>query len=86
MSFCLSVSLCFCLSVSLFFRSVLLYVVLSVFRLFYISGANLGAGVVSIHQSFVGWSYVVNAAGYAAGYSAVCLSIAVFLFSRRDFT
>lgn len=67
----------------------LLSIVLDVFpdfRLFYISGANLGEGVVSIHQSFVGWSYVLNAAGYAAGYSFVCLSIAVFLFSRRDFT
>jgi ABC-type transport system involved in multi-copper enzyme maturation permease subunit len=56
------------------------------FRLFYISGANLGEGVVSVHESFVGWGYVLNAAGYAGGYSLVCLSIAVFLFSRRDFT
>ena len=56
------------------------------FRLFYVSGANLGDTVVSVHQSFVGWGYVLNAAGYAAGYSGVCLALAVFLFARRDFT
>ena len=56
------------------------------FRLFYVSGANLGDTVVSIHQSFVGWGYVLNAAGYAAFYTLVCLSLAVFLFERRDFT
>jgi ABC-type transport system involved in multi-copper enzyme maturation permease subunit len=57
------------------------------FHLFYVSGANLGGqGVVSIHESFVSWGYVADAALYCILYVTTCLLIAVLLFSRRDFT
>ncbi|NVB42857.1 ABC transporter permease [Pseudenhygromyxa sp. WMMC2535] len=56
------------------------------FRMFFVSGANFDEAVVSVHDSFVTWSYVGNAALYAASYSATCLLIAMFLFARRDFT
>lgn len=57
------------------------------FQKFYVSGANLhGEGVVSIHESFVTWGYVGDAALYGVLYSAACLMAASFLFSRRDFT
>lgn len=57
------------------------------FHKLYISGANLGGeGIVSIHESFVSWAYVAEAAAYCASYAAVCLIAAAWLFSRRDFT
>jgi ABC-type transport system involved in multi-copper enzyme maturation permease subunit len=57
------------------------------FHSFYISGANLGGeGVVSVHESFVSWSYVAQAASYGMLYSAVCVLVAMALFARRDFT
>lgn len=60
------------------------------FHVFYISGANLGEaggeGVVSIHESFVSWVYVVEAGLYCGLYAGTCLLLAVMLFSRRDFT
>lgn len=56
------------------------------FHLFYISGGNLEGNVVSIHEGFVSWSYVAQAAGYATLYGAACLLLATALFARRDFT
>ena len=57
------------------------------FHLFYVSGANLGGqGVVSVHESFVSWAYVADAALYCMLYVTACLLAAVMLFSRRDFT
>jgi ABC-type transport system involved in multi-copper enzyme maturation permease subunit len=57
------------------------------FHLFYISGANLGGqGVVSVHETFVSWAYVADAALYCMLYVAACLLGAVMLFARRDFT
>ncbi len=56
------------------------------FHLFYISGGNLEGGVVSIHESFVSWSYVAQAAGYAGLYGGTCLLVATALFAKRDFT
>jgi ABC-type transport system involved in multi-copper enzyme maturation permease subunit len=56
------------------------------FHLFYISGANLEGSVVSVHETFVSWTYVMEAAVYAVLYGGVCLLVAVALFSRRDFT
>lgn len=56
------------------------------FHAFYISGAQLGGQVVSVHESFVGWGYVLDAALYGLLYSAVCLVIAILLFARRDLT
>jgi len=56
------------------------------FRLFFISGANLGEEVVSVHGAFVDWGYVGQALAYGGAYSATCLVVAVLLFARRDFT
>lgn len=60
--------------------------VLPDFHAFYVSGADLGKGVVSIHESFVSWSYVVSAAAYGLAYAALCLMAAALLFTRRDLT
>ncbi len=56
------------------------------FHLYYVSGANFGGDVVTVHEAFVTWGYVGGAALYAALYAAVCLMLAVALFRRRDFT
>lgn len=56
------------------------------FHLFYISGGNLEGNIVSVHEGFVSWSYVAQAAGYAGLYGGACLMLAVALFARRDFT
>jgi ABC-type transport system involved in multi-copper enzyme maturation permease subunit len=55
------------------------------FRMFFVSGANFDETVVSVHESFVSWSYVGSAAAYALTYGALCLLVAVLLFRRRDF-
>jgi ABC-type transport system involved in multi-copper enzyme maturation permease subunit len=55
------------------------------FRMFYVSGANFGEGVTSVHGSFVHWGYVAEAGLYGAAYGIVCLLVAVLLFSKRDF-
>lgn len=61
--------------------------VLPDFHLFYISGANLGGGeIVSVHETFVSWGYVAEAATYCMLYVVTCLLLAMVLFSRRDFT
>lgn len=61
--------------------------VLPDFHLFYVSGASLGGETpVSIHDSFVGWSYVAEAGLYAGLYGALCLVLAMVLLARRDFT
>jgi ABC-type transport system involved in multi-copper enzyme maturation permease subunit len=65
----------------------LLVLALPDFHAFYVSGADLGAeGIVSIHESFVSWSYVAQVCAYSAAYSALCLLAAVILFGRRDLT
>lgn len=58
------------------------------FHLFYVSGATLETGgtTVSVHETFVSWIYVGQAALYAAGYAGLCLIAATMLFARRDFT
>lgn len=56
------------------------------FRMFYVSGANFDETVVSVHDSFIDWAYVVSAGAYAASYGGLCLLVAVLLFNRRDFT
>ncbi len=56
------------------------------FHVFYISGGNLEGGIVSIHEGFVSWSYVAQAASYAGLYGGTCLLLAMALFARRDFT
>ena len=56
------------------------------FHLFYISGSNLEGEIVSVHETFVSWTYVLEAGLYAFLYGGVCLLVAVALFARRDFT
>ena len=55
-------------------------------RLFYVSGAMLNNQPISVHQAFVGWGYVGQAAVYSLGYATVALVLASVFFARRDFT
>lgn len=62
-------------------------VVLPDFHAFYVSGAMLsGDTPVSVHESFVSWGYVAEAALYAGAYGGMCAVLACVLFQRRDFT
>ncbi len=56
------------------------------FHALYASGSQLGESgqVVSVHESFVSWGYVAEASLYGGCYAAVCLGLAMVLFSRRD--
>ncbi len=56
------------------------------FHLYYISGSNLGGAHVSIHESFVTWTYVATSLGYALAYIAGALVLAALIFARRDLT
>ncbi|MEM9455992.1 MAG: ABC transporter permease [Myxococcota bacterium] len=56
------------------------------FQALYVSGTELGGEVVSVHESFVGWGYVAEAGGYGLLYAAICLTVAMVLFARRDLT
>jgi ABC-type transport system involved in multi-copper enzyme maturation permease subunit len=56
-------------------------------RYFYTSGSvDLTGEHVTVHGSFVDWSYVGYAGAYALLYVSLVLSLAIVLFSRRDFT
>jgi ABC-type transport system involved in multi-copper enzyme maturation permease subunit len=55
-------------------------------NVFYVSGTMVDAQYVSVHDTYVTWSYVGIAAAYGALYAACALSLAIVLFSRRDFT
>ncbi len=55
------------------------------FRMFYVSGANLGDDVVSVHDSFITWGYVIDSGIYGLSYIALCLVGAAYLFMKRDF-
>jgi ABC-type transport system involved in multi-copper enzyme maturation permease subunit len=55
-------------------------------NLFYVSGAMIGGQRVSVHGSYVDWSYVATAILYGALYSACALVLSMIIFSRRDFT
>ena len=56
------------------------------FQALYVSGTELGGEVVSVHESFVSWGYVAEAGGYGLLYAAICLTVAMVLFARRDLT
>jgi Cu-processing system permease protein len=56
------------------------------FHAFYVSGAELGGQVMSVHESFVGWGYVAQACLYGLLYASACLVAAMLLFARRDLT
>lgn len=55
-------------------------------HLFYVSGSMVDGQYVSVHGDYVDWGYVAVAASYGILYVACALSLAVLLFSRRDFT
>lgn len=54
-------------------------------NLFQVSGTTLDGKPVSVHGDFVGWDYVAAAAGHGLLYVGVFLTLAVVIFSRRDF-
>jgi ABC-type transport system involved in multi-copper enzyme maturation permease subunit len=54
-------------------------------HLFYVSGSMVGGQHVSVHGSYVDWSYVATAGLYGAFYCATALALAMIVFSRRDF-
>lgn len=54
-------------------------------NLYYVSGAMVGGQRVSVHGTYVDWSYVAVAGGYGLCYCAVALGLAMIIFSRRDF-
>lgn len=54
-------------------------------RYFYVTGANVDGQAISVSGTFVDWSYVGLATGYAGLYLVIVLILAIGLFSRRDF-
>lgn len=58
------------------------------FHALWVSGVprsdEAGATLPSVHESFVSWGYVAEAGLYGLSYAAVCLLLAMVLFSRRD--
>jgi ABC-type transport system involved in multi-copper enzyme maturation permease subunit len=54
-------------------------------HLFFVSGSMVGGERVSVHESYVDWSYVAVACGYGLGYAAVMLLLAAIIFRKRDF-
>ena len=49
------------------------------------SGTALGGQDVSVHGTFVGSGYLAWTTGYALGYSALVLGLAMVIFRKRDF-
>ncbi len=54
-------------------------------HLLQISGSTVDGVEVSVHGTFVDWSYVAAAAGHGVLYVGVLLALAVVIFARRDF-
>lgn len=54
-------------------------------NLFNVSGAVAQGRHVSIHTTFVTWTYVGQATAYGLLYSAIVLVLAMLIFRRRDF-
>lgn len=54
-------------------------------HLFSISGGEVRGEHVTVHGEFVDWSYVASAGGYCLLWVAVLLTLAIVIFSRRDF-
>lgn len=55
-------------------------------HLFYPSGTTTAqGGHLSVHADFVSAGYLGVTTGYALGYSALVLALAMFIFRRRDF-
>jgi ABC-type transport system involved in multi-copper enzyme maturation permease subunit len=54
-------------------------------HLFYVSGAMVEGHHLSVHGTYVDWSYVAVAFAYAIAYSSCAIALSAFIFSRRDF-
>jgi ABC-type transport system involved in multi-copper enzyme maturation permease subunit len=54
-------------------------------HLFYVSGSMVGGQTVSVHGTYVDWTYVAMAGTYGALYCAAAIALAMIIFSRRDF-
>jgi len=54
-------------------------------HLYAVSGGQADGKEVSIHATFVSWSYVAQAAAYGLLWSAAALLIGIVIFRRRDF-
>jgi ABC-type transport system involved in multi-copper enzyme maturation permease subunit len=55
-------------------------------HVFYVSGSMVEGQYTSVHQGYVDWVYVATGGAYGCLYAACALSLAMVLFSRRDFT
>jgi len=53
--------------------------------LFMPSGTIIGAESLSVHRTFVTGPYILWSTAYGFSYSCVLLSIAIFIFRKRDF-
>ena len=56
------------------------------FSMYFVSGAVVESARVSIHETFVPWTFVLSMAGYTVLYSFAALTFASALFQRRDLT
>lgn len=54
-------------------------------HLFSISGGEVRGEHVTVHGEFVHWSYLLTAGGYCLMWVGLLLSLAILIFSRRDF-
>lgn len=54
-------------------------------HLFFVSGQMLDGVPVSVNGTYVDWTYVASAGGYAILFSTCTLLVAMAVFSRRDF-
>lgn len=54
-------------------------------NLFYVSGSMVEERYVTVHGGFVDWAYVGTASAYGLLYAACALTLAIVVFSRRDF-
>jgi ABC-type transport system involved in multi-copper enzyme maturation permease subunit len=54
-------------------------------HLFSISGGEVRGAHVTVHGEFVDWAYVASASGYGALWIGVLLTLAIAIFTRRDF-
>jgi len=54
-------------------------------HLFSISGGEVRGEHVTVHAEFVEWSYIATAGGYCAMWIVLLLTLAILIFSRRDF-
>ncbi len=53
-------------------------------HLYAVSGGTVDGTYVSVHDTFVSWSYVATSSAYGLLYGTLLLTLAVVIFSRRD--